>query len=53
MKVSKLSFKKASKVKSPTGKVNATKDAFKHEFRVIPAEEVNENRSKAYQFLAF
>lgn len=55
MKVSKLPLKKTSKVKSLSGKaVNGSSTTeFKHQFRVISAEEVNQNRPKAYQFLAF
>ncbi len=55
MKVSKLSLKKSGKGKPFSGKaVSGSSTAeFKHQFRVISAEEVNQNRPKAYQFLAF
>lgn len=45
---SKLSSKKNFQ------KLNSNKEAVKkvkHTFRVIPAEEINENRSKAYTYL--
>lgn len=55
MKISKLYGKKA-KVASKAVKVsNSTSNIalVKHEFRVISADEINNNRSSAYQYLAF
>jgi hypothetical protein len=55
MIISKLYGKKA-KIASKAVKVSnsASKIAkVKHEFRVISADEINNNRSSAYQYLAF
>lgn len=55
MKISKLYSKKAVKA-SKAVKTNASTSkstAIRHEFRVISADEINNNRSNAYQYLAF
>lgn len=43
--------KKITVLKSAT-KVATTAVSFKHEFKVLSADEINNSRSKAYQYLA-
>lgn len=53
-KISKL-YGKSSAMTSKTAKTNkvtTAKGAFKHEFRVLTAEDVNSSRSSAYKYLA-
>lgn len=56
MKISKLYSKRAT-VASKAVKVNNSTSKkvakVKHDFRVISADEINSNRSNAYQYLAF
>lgn len=55
MKISKLNSNKAVKA-SKAVKTNASTSKIstvRHEFRVISADEINKNRSNAYQYLAF
>lgn len=55
MKISKLSIRRsfrASKA-AKTNKISSTTQAFKHEFRVLTTEDVNKDRSNAYQYLTF
>lgn len=54
MKISKLYSKKA-KIASKAVRVNNSTSKIamvRHEFRVISADEINNNRSSAYQYLA-
>ena len=54
MKFSKLRQSKISATSNADKlkKTNAKVKAFKHEFCVLSADDVNNNRAKAYQYLA-
>lgn len=54
MKISKLYSKKAVCASKAVKANNLTSKiaSVKHEFRVISADEINNNRSNAYQYLA-
>jgi hypothetical protein len=52
MKISKLHSKTVIKA-SKAVKTNASSSTIRHEFRVISADEINNNRSNAYQYLSF
>jgi len=53
MKFSKLHFKKAMRASKAvkTNGLTSQPSSVKHEFRVISADEINNNRSNAYQYL--
>ncbi|MCZ8170020.1 MULTISPECIES: hypothetical protein [Flavobacterium] len=56
MKISKLYRKDtqgASKVIKTNNSSSKHAPKVKHDFRVISADEINNNRSNAYQYLAF
>lgn len=55
MKISKLYSKKAKAVSKAVKVSNSASNiaVVKHEFRVISADEINNNRSNAYKYLAF
>jgi hypothetical protein len=55
MKISKL-YSKNTKSASKAVKTNASiskSTAIRHEFRVLSADEINNNRSNAYDYLVF
>lgn len=55
MKISKL-YSKRAKGASKAVKTNNTSlktASFRHEFHVLSAEDINNNRAKAYEYLVF
>lgn len=52
MLISKIAAVKKTTVRKSANKVATNAVSFKHEFRVLSADEINNNRSKAYQYLA-
>lgn len=54
MGISKLtSMKSKSASKAVKAKITSTSGTVKHEFRVLSAEDVNNNRAKAYSYIVF
>lgn len=55
MKISKLYGKKVVKASKAVKTNNSTSKSttIRHEFRVLSADEINNNRSNAYQYLVF
>lgn len=56
MKISKFNSKRskvASKAVKTTKIEPNTASSFRHEFRVLTADDVNKQRSSAYQYLVF
>lgn len=57
MKISKLTATKSKlSLKLTNKKASKTNDsikAFKHQFQVLTAEDINNSRAKAYEFLVF
>jgi hypothetical protein len=55
MKISKIYSKKAVKASKAviTNASTSKNTKIRHEFRVLSADEINNNRSNAYQYLVF
>jgi len=57
MKMSKLNTKKTNKTSklNRISKLGIVKfsSSVKHDFRIIPIDDINKNRSSAYQYLVF
>jgi len=52
MKMSKLNTKKTNKT-SKLNRIVKFSSSVKHDFRIIPIDDINKNRSSAYQYLVF